>query len=443
MTILRHRDRQILAIAGPSIVSNITVPLLGLVDVAIVGHIGNAAHIGAIAVGSMIFNLVYWIFGFLRMGTSGMTSQALGRRDLTEVTRLAARSLIVAAGVGLSLIVMQMPLRSVMFLLMQPTPDIVPLARAYFSICIWGAPAVLGLYGLMGWFVGMQNTRTPMLVSIMQNVINIAVSLTLVYVFGLGLEGVAAGTVVAQYAGFLTALAMLVSRYGRLRRHAVWDGLLRGSELRRFFSVNRDIFLRTLCLVAVNLYFTSAGARQGAVTLAVNTLLMQLFLLFSYVMDGFANAGEALGGRYYGARNASALGDTVRRLFLWGTLIAALFTAAYALGGPTFLRLLTDDEAVIRASAEYFPWAVAIPAAGMAAFVWDGIYIGITDTRGMLIALATAAALFFATYLGLRPLMGNHALWLAMIVYIASRGAVLTLLYNHAKEKGQYADAHP
>lgn len=432
MTILRQRDKQILAIAGPSIVSNITVPLLGLVDVAIVGHIGNAAHIGAIAVGSMIFNLVYWIFGFLRMGTSGMTSQAFGRRDLTEVTRLVARSLIVASGVALCLIVLQVPLRRVMFMLMQPTPDIAPLARAYFAICIWGAPAVLGLYGLMGWYVGMQNTRTPMLVSIMQNVINIAASLTLVYGFGLGLEGVATGTVIAQYAGFLAALLMLVSRYGRLRRHAVWSGLLRGRELWRFFSVNRDIFLRTLCLVAVNLYFTSAGARQGAVVLAVNTLLMQLFLLFSYVMDGFANAGEALGGRYYGARNTAAFRDTVRRLFVWGTIIAALFTLVYATGGAAFLRLLTDDESVIRASADYFPWAVAIPAAGMAAFVWDGIYIGITATRGMLIALATAATLFFATYLGLSGLMGNHALWLAMIVYIASRGLVQTLLYRRA-----------
>lgn len=428
--IMGQRDKQILRIAGPSIVSNITVPLLGLVDVAIVGHLGDAAYIGAIAVGSMTFNLIYWIFGFLRMGTSGMTSQALGRRDLTGVTQLLGRSLTVAFGVAFTLIALQWPLRWLMLRLMQPTPDIEPLAATYFSICIWGAPAVLGLYGLMGWYVGMQNTRTPMLVSIMQNLVNIAASLTLVYGFGLGLRGVAFGTVIAQYAGFLVALALLVRHYGRLRRHAVWSGLLKGSELWRFFSVNRDIFLRTLCLVAVNLYFTSAGARQGAVVLAVNTLLMQLFLLFSYIMDGFANAGEALGGRYYGACNRVAFSDTVRRLFVWGTLMSAAFTAAYALGGTAFLRLLTDDEAVVRASAEYFPWALAIPLVGMAAFVWDGIYIGITATRGMLVSLATAAAMFFAVYIGLRGVMGNHALWLAMLVYLASRGLVQTLLFR-------------
>lgn len=427
---MKQRDIQILRIAGPSIVSNITVPLLGLVDVAIVGHIGNAAYIGAIAVGSMIFNLIYWIFGFLRMGTSGMTSQALGRRDLTAVSQLLARSLVVAFGVALVLIVLQEPLRWVMFRLMSPDADIEPLARAYFRICIWGSPAVLGLYGLMGWFVGMQNTRTPMFISIMQNVVNIAVSLTLVYGFGLGLRGVATGTVIAQYVGLFVALFMLVRHYGRLRRHAVWRGVMRRSELWRFFSVNRDIFLRTLCLVAVNLYFTSAGARQGAVVLAVNTLLMQLFLLFSYIMDGFANAGEALGGRYYGARNAAAFGSTVRRLFVWGTAMALLFTVAYALGGEAFLRLLTDDETVIRASAVYFPWALAIPLAGMAAFVWDGIYIGITATRGMLVSLAVAAGLFFATYINMRAHIGNHALWLAMTVYLFSRGAVQTVLFR-------------
>lgn len=429
-SVMKQRDIQILRIAAPSIVSNITVPLLGLVDVAIVGHLGDAAYIGAIAVGSMIFNLIYWIFGFLRMGTSGMTSQAFGRRDLTAVVQLLCRSLIVALGVAACLIVLQLPLRWLMFRLMKPGADILPLARAYFSICIWGAPAVLGLYGLMGWYVGMQNTRVPMLISIMQNVVNIVTSLLLVCVFGLRIEGVALGTVVAQYAGFGVALFLLVRYYGRLRRYATWRGLMRRVELWRFFSVNRDIFLRTLCLVAVNLYFTSAGASQGTVILAVNTLLMQLFLLFSYIMDGFANAGEALGGRYYGARNAVAFRDTVRRLFLWGLFMAVIFTVAYASGGAAFLRLLTDDEAVIAASSEFFPWALAIPLVGLAAFVWDGIFIGITATRGMLVSLAVSAALFFGVYLALRGLLGNHALWLAMIVYLASRGTVQTLLYK-------------
>lgn len=429
MTITRL-DRRILRIAGPSIVSNITVPLLGLVDVAIVGHLGDAAYIGAIAVGSMTFNLIYWIFGFLRMGTSGMTSQAFGRRDMTGVMQLLVRSMAVALAVALMLVAGQWVLEWLMVRLMRPTADVEPLSRTYFSICVWGAPAVLGLYGLMGWFVGMQNTRIPMFVSIMQNVVNICASLTLVYGLGLRIEGVAIGTVIAQYAGLAAAAVLLLRHYGRQGRYMVWRGVLRRSELSRFFTVNRDIFLRTLCLVAVNLYFTSAGARQGAVILAVNTVLMQLFLLFSYVMDGFANAGEALGGRYYGARNGVAFRDTVRRLFLWGLLMGVVFTAVYAVGGTPFLRLLTDDEAVIGASASYFPWALVIPLLSMAAFVWDGIFIGVTATRGMLVSLVISAAVFFATFFGLYPSLGNHALWLAMTLYLASRGAVQTVIYR-------------
>lgn len=269
-----------------------------------------------------------------------------------------------------------------------------------------------------------------MFVSIMQNVVNICASLALVYGLGLRIEGVAIGTVIAQYAGLAAAAVLLLRHYGRLGRYMVWRGVLRRSELIRFFTVNRDIFLRTLCLVAVNLYFTSAGARQGAIILAVNTVLMQLFLLFSYVMDGFANAGEALGGRYYGARNGVAFRDTVRRLFLWGLLMGVAFTAVYAVGGTPFLRLLTDDEAVIGASAAYFPWALVIPLSGMAAFVWDGIFIGVTATRGMLVSLVISAAVFFATFLGLYPSLGNHALWLAMTLYLASRGAVQTVIYR-------------
>ena len=427
---LKPRDRQILSIALPSIVSNITVPLLGLVDVAIMGHVGDAVYIGAIAVGAMIFNLVYWIFGFLRMGTSGMTSQVLGRRDLPEVTLLLARSLAVALGVALLLLLLRAPLLWLMLFLIKPTPDVAPLAARYFHICVWGAPAMLGLYGLMGWYIGMQNTRTPMLISIMQNVVNIAASLLLVVVGGMKIEGVALGTVIAQWAGFLVGLALLVARYGRLRRYFRPGGVLVRGAMARFFTVNRDIFLRTLCLVAVNLYFTSAGARQGAVILAVNTLLLQLYLLFSYVMDGFAYAGEAVCGKYYGARNRAAFGDTLRRLFLWGGLMTVAFTAVYAIGGTPFLRLLTTDESVIRASAEYFPWAVAIPAAGVLAFIWDGVFVGMTATRAMLLSLVVAAAAFFATYLALADLLGNHALWLAMIVYLFMRGLAETVAYR-------------
>lgn len=427
---LTNRDYQILGIALPSIVSNITVPLLGMVDVAIVGHIGDAVYIGAIAVGAMIFNLVYWIFGFLRMGTSGMTSQALGQRDLTEATRLLVRSLLLAMTIGGVLIVFQTPLLWLMMTIIRPSSDVQPLAELYFHICVWGAPAMLGIYGLNGWFIGMQNTRMPMMVAIMQNIVNIVVSLTLVYVFDMKLEGVATGTLIAQYAGFITSTFLLVRYYGRLRHHYTSKGLLRRDAIVKFFVVNRDIFLRTLFIVGVNLYFTSAGARQGAMILAVNTLLMQLYLLFSYVMDGFANAGEALSGKYFGAGNLIALHSTIRRLFVWGTIVAVAFTLVYAFGGSAFLRLLTSDISVISASKEYFPWAVAVPLVGMAAFVWDGVFIGLTGTRPMLLSSIVGAITFFTINLLLVGLYGNHALWLAMLSYLAVRGIVLTIAWR-------------
>ena len=423
------RDGQILNIALPAIVTNITVPLLGLVDTAIVGHMGAAAYIGAIAVGSMIFNLVYWVFGFLRMGTSGMTAQARGRRDLAEVTRLLVRSVLVSLGVSLALLLLQWPLCEMMLSFIGPTPDVRPLAVTYFYIVVWGAPASLGLFALTGWYIGMQNTRIPMFISIMQNVVNILASLTLVYGFGMKVEGVAMGTVIAQYAGLLAAVGLLLKYYRRLWRNHPVSLASSLQSLMVFFRVNRDIFLRTLFLVAVNLYFTAAGARQGATILAVNTLLMQLYLLFSYVMDGFAFAGEALGGRFWGAQNWEAYRDVVRRLFVWGVGMVVLFTAVYVLGGMPFLRLLTDEPGVVEASRSYVWWAYLIPAAGVAAFVWDGIFIGTTQTRGMLISSFVAAVVFFLCVMLLMPKIENHGLWLSMILYLVVRGLIQTIIY--------------
>ena len=419
------RDRQILQIALPSIVSNITVPLLGMVDVAIVGHMGSPVFIGAVAVGSMIFNLVYWLFGFLRMGSSGLTSQALGRRDLTEVARLLVRSMVIALGIAVLLIVLQIPMKWAAFWLIGPTEDVAPFASTYFDIVIWGAPASLALFSLMGWFIGMQNTRFPMVISIMQNVVNILTSLTLVYGFGMKIEGVALGTVIAQYTGFIVALGLVMRYYGRLFR-----GNLRSPKTSKFLSINRDIFLRTLCLVAVNLYFTSAGARSGAVILSVNTVMMQLYLFFSYFMDGFAYAGEALGGRAYGAQNKTTFHETLRRLWLWTLIVTTVYTLLYICCGEWIISILTDEPQVIEASQTYLWWVWFIPAAGCVAFIWDGIFIGITATRGMLVSSFLSALLFFGVYEAVRGVIGNHGLWLAMVVYLLMRGVLQTIWYR-------------
>lgn len=421
---MNTHNREILQIALPSIVSNITVPLLGLIDVTIVGHLGAASYIGAIAVGGMLFNIIYWIFGFLRMGTGGMTSQAYGRGDEAEMMRLLTRSTGVGMLIALTLIVLQYPIERTAFSLIETTPEVERLAATYFRICIWGAPAVLGLYSFSGWFIGMQNSRYLMFIAITQNIVNILMSLVLVYGLEMKIEGVAIGTLVAQYAGWLMAIGLWMHRYKHLRPHAELRSLTDKGAMRRFFQVNRDIFLRTLCLVSVTVFFTSVGAAQGEVILAVNTLLMQLFTLFSYIMDGFAYAGEALAGKHIGADNRPALRTMVRQLFVWGIALALAFTLIYGIGGEGFLSLLTNEESVITASSTYFYWVLAIPLAGFAAFLYDGIFIGATATGLMLRAMFVASVAFFLIYFGCREAMGNHALWLAFITYLSLRGIV-------------------
>ena len=421
---MNTHNREILQIALPSIVSNITVPLLGLIDAAIVGHLGAASYIGAIAVGGMLFNIIYWIFGFLRMGTSGMTSQAYGQKDEAETMRILARSMGVGMLIALALIILQYPIERIAFTLMKATPEVERLASLYFRICIWGAPAVLGLYSISGWCIGMQNSRFPMYVAITQNIVNILASLALVYGFGMKIEGVAIGTLVAQYAGLLMAAWLWTSHFKRLLPYVQLQTLLAKGAIRRFFQVNRDIFFRTLCLVAVTMYFTSAGAAQGEVILAVNTLLMHFFTFFSYIMDGFAYAGEALVGKHLGANDRPALRQMVHQLFVWGIVLSLVFTLVYGIGGKVFLGLITNEQSVITASSAYFYWVLAIPLAGFAAFLYDGIFIGATATRWMLYAMSIATTAFFLIYYGFRGAMGNHALWLAFITYLALRGIV-------------------
>lgn len=422
------RDRQILRIALPSIVSNITVPLLGLVDVAITGHLGSAAYIGAIAVGGMLFNIIYWMFAFLRMGTSGMTSQAFGARDLPGVVSVLFRSVSVALCISIVMLCVQVPLRVVSLAIIAPSAEVLDYTCTYYNICIWGAPAALSLFVLTGWCVGMQNSRIPMVVAITQNVANILLSLVLVYGMGLKIEGVALGTVLAQYVGLMVAVGLIRHAYGRLRRYYCGRMVWEKSEMLRFFMLNKDIFLRTCCLILVHFFFIAAGAKLGDTELAVNTMLMQFFMLYSYIMDGFAFAGEAMVGKAIGAQMRGIYHDTVRRLFRWGGAVAIAFTLAYLLLGHHFLLLLTDDASVMAAADTYQPWTLLIPLCGLAAFIWDGVYIGATATRGMLISMASGMVVFFILYILLLPHLGNHGLWVAFLSYLAVRGISQTLM---------------
>ena len=434
--------KEILSLAIPSIVTNITVPLLGLVDVAIVGHMGDASYIGAIAVGTMMMNVICWLFGFLRMGTSGMTSQAYGRGDSKEAATILFQAIALGAAIGILFVLFQPLLLRLFLFFMRPSDEIRAFASVYFHVCVFGLPAALVMYGLTGWFIGMQDTRTPMTVSIFQNIVNIMTSLLLVYVFGMKVEGVALGTLTAQYSGLLLALYILRRKYASHYQLLFSQFTLKPGDyssfsykhtLNRFFRVNRDIFLRTLFLVAVNAAFTSVGSRQGDVILAVNTLLFQFFTLYSYIMDGFAYAGEAICGKYYGAGNAPSFHACIRRLFAWGVIMTVVYTAAYYFGANDILHVLSNEQTVIEASEPYLLWVALIPVAGMGAFIWDGIFIGITDSRGMLLSCFVAAIVFAIILSLFFTTMGNHALWLALLSYLLARGVMQTILFWRSK----------
>ena len=434
--------KEILSLAIPSIVTNITVPLLGLVDVAIVGHMGDASYIGAIAVGTMMMNVICWLFGFLRMGTSGMTSQAYGRGDSKEAATILFQAIALGAAIGILFVLFQPLLLRLFLFFMRPSDEIRAFASVYFHVCVFGLPAALVMYGLTGWFIGMQDTRTPMTVSIFQNIVNIMTSLLLVYVFGMKVEGVALGTLTAQYSGLLLALYILRRKYAShyqllfsqfTLKPVVYSSFSYKHTLNRFFRVNRDIFLRTLFLVAVNAAFTSVGSRQGDVILAVNTLLFQFFTLYSYIMDGFAYAGEAICGKYYGAGNAPSFHACIRRLFAWGVIMTVVYTAAYYFGANDILHVLSNEQTVIEASEPYLLWVALIPVAGMGAFIWDGVFIGITDSRGMLLSCFVAAIVFAIILSLFFTTMGNHALWLALLSYLLARGVMQTMLFWRSK----------
>ncbi len=421
---------QIARIALPAIAANLSVPLLSIVDTSIVGHMGERKYIGAVALGGVIFNVLYWMLGFLRMGTSGLTSQAFGRGDKRDIALQLARPLALAAAVGALLALSGSLTANAAFAILPASQDVEPLAREYFRTAVCGAPAVLGLYVFSGWFLGMQNSRYPMLAAISQNLVNIAASLAFVYGAGFGITGVALGTVTAQYFGLSVCVVLWRVKYAkRLPRPALREITdVRG--LSRFFSVNRDIFLRTAFLVLVMSYFTSAGAAMSDTILAVNSLLMQLFIIFSYFMDGFAYAGEALAGRYAGEQDRLAFSSVTKRLLLIGTLLAALHSSVYCAGGKAFLSLLTNDSITVAAAARYLPLAACVPAVSFGAFVLDGIYIGATAARLMLLSTFLAAAVFFGIFFAFRDTAANYALWGAFLAYLATRTSAEALLYR-------------
>lgn len=421
-------------LALPSVVSNITVPLLGLVDLGIVGHLGKSEQIGAIAIGTTSFNMLYWIFAFLRMGTTGLTSQAHGAKNSEECAITLMRALLTGMVISLLLCILQVPLLHLITAMMQPSEAVLPYFQTYFSICIWGAPAILCSYALTGWFIGMQNTRIPMWVAIVQNTLNIAVSLVLVLSLGYGLKGVAAGTVIGMYGGIVFSVIMAIRLWKKegLMMPSL-HSILNRNGLFKFASVNTDIFLRTICLVCVMSFFTYAGSHQGDDFLAANALLMEFFMLYSFFMDGLANAAEALSGECQGANDKSLLRSTIIALFKWAVVLGIIFTLIYIFGGLQMLHWLTDQTSVIYTAFHYLPWIWAVPLVSILAFVWDGVFIGLCWSRGMLISMFFATIVFFAVYFMGITTMHNNALWLAFLSYLATRGITQTIIWVRRK----------
>ena len=428
-------DKNILKIAIPAIISNIIVPLLGLIDLTIAGHLGATEFIGAIAVGATMFNLTYWNFGFLRMGTTGLTAQAFGSRDRRQMAENLYRSTALAILLGIGIIILQRPVEWLLLEAIGPTEETRRLASEYFRICIWNAPAVLANMSISGWFVGMQNSIWPMTTAIAINIINIAVSLACVYLAGMGFAGIAVGTLAAQWAGLAMSMAIAWKFRKTSQLPTISDcskRLLRG--ISGYFKLNGDIFLRSVCIMIVTLFFTSAGARTGDLTLAVNAIIMQLYMFYSYFMDGFAFAAEALTGRFAGAADETNLKKYVLRLFVWGAIVTTAFATIYGLGGNAIFTMLTDQTAVRAAASDYIIWAAVIPIAGMAAFIWDGVFVGLTATRQMLASLAVATAVFFTLFFCLTVIPdANDRLWTAFISYLFIRGFILTVAFRQRK----------
>lgn len=418
-------NRKILRLAVPNIISNITIPLLGMVDLAIIGRLGDDSLIGGMAIGTTIFNFLYWNFSFLRMGTSGFAAQAYGARNLSEAARTLVRAALVALAISVIIVALQLPINALAMRVMEGSDGVEQAASRYFLMRIWAAPATLMLNVMTGWFIGMQNSRTPMWIAIVINVINVVMSLLAVWVFDMGIAGVALGTVIAQWSGLVMALVIVWRNYGRIfsrERLGSLRSIMAPKVMGRFFRVNRDIFLRTICLVAVFTYFTIASSAMGDTLLSVNTLMLQLFTLFSYMMDGFAYAGEALSGRYYGARNTPMLHRAVRALLWWGVGVMAIFTVIYGLWAPQILSLFTPSVAILTAAREYALWAALVPVCSFLAFTLDGIIVGITATYIMRNAMFAATVLFFVAYFVLTPAMGNNGLWVAFLLFLLARG---------------------
>ena len=419
-----NMNREILRIALPNIISNITVPIMGIVSTMIAGHLGDSVTtIGALAIGVSIFNFIYWNCSFIRMGTSGITAQAFGAGDNHTTTLMLARAVVVSVAVGFTMLLFQKPLGLAALKIMNGGE----MVADYFFARIWAVPAGVLLFGLNGWLTGMQNAVIPMIVAIIVNIIHIACSLWFAFPLGMGIVGIAYASVVAQWTGVAITAAITWWHYGNRLERITWREVMDMQAMRAFFVINRDIIIRTLCICAAYTFFTAASARMDDATiLAVNTILLELFTLFSYMNDGFAYAAEALTGRFIGARDGRSLRECVKKCMVWCMVVGVAYVALYVGWWRELLGLFVEDganaEQIIEYAGRYIGWIIIIPLAASLPFMMDGIMVGATQSRIMRNSMVLATAAYFLLFYSLEPVIGNNALWLAFTSYMFLRG---------------------
>ena len=420
--------RRVLAIAVPIVLTNATVPILGAVDTGVVGQMGEAAPIGAVGIGAIVLTAVYWIFGFLRMGTTGLVGQAEGAGDAAEVSALLTRVLMIAGAAGAALIVLQVPIFAAAFAVAPASAEVEGLAREYLAIRIWSAPFAIAVYGLTGWLIAQERTGGVLAIQVVMNGINIALDLVFVLGFGWGVEGVAVATVIAEVTGAGLGLWLCRAAFARPAWRD-WPRVFDTARLLRMASVNGAILLRSMLLQAIFVSFLFLGSDFGDVTLAANQVLLQFLQITAYALDGFAFAAEALVARAMGMGRLDRLRRGAWLTSLWGIGWVCVLAVAFATFGGTIIDVMTTAEPVRAAARDYLPWMVAAPLAGVAAWMLDGIFIGATRSRDMAVMMAASAAIYAAAVAVLVPVFGNHGLWAALLVSFLARGAALGLRY--------------
>jgi len=423
-------NKEILRLAIPNMVSNIVIPLLGMVDTAIAGHLGDDRNIAALSIGATIFSFIFWNCSFLRMGTSGVTAQAFGAGRKKECANMLLRSTWVAFVITTILLVFQKPIGNFSLYVMQGSEQVQILAAEYIFIRIWAVPASITLFTIQGWFIGMQDAKTPMIIAILSVVINAVCSYYFAFNLNMGIAGIAWGSVVAQYVAFIVSCILLFLKYREYLRLLDVKESLHLKPVFRFLQINRDIFIRTVFVVLVYTFFTAASARFGDTILATNALLMQLFTLFSFLCDGCAYAGEALVGRFVGERNALLLKRFIRQLIVWAFAIGLFFVSVYIVAWKEILSLFSSSTALIETAGHYIGWVIAVPLIACIPFMMDGIMVGATKTKLLRNTVLIATALFFVCFYALSPLLGNNALWISFLLFLSTRGLLLYFLSN-------------